>query len=189
MTERADRLATERLVLEPLRTAHAAEMVALLDDPELHRYVGGSPLRLHELERRYEHQVRGSSADGTARWFNWIVCDRTSGEAVGYVQATVEVASAVADVAWVIGSRFQRRGYAQEAAAAMTAWLRGQGVTALSAHIHPQNEASRAVARSIGLAPTATSVDGEVRWENEAEAASGDDLRRDPVQPRRRPSA
>jgi len=44
-------------------------------------------------------------------------------------------------------------------------WLRHQGVQTLIAHVHPQHEASKAVARAVGLAPTETLVDGEVRWE------------------------
>ena len=39
-------LSSERLVLEPLRVAHAAEMVAVLDDPQLHTYIGGAPATL-----------------------------------------------------------------------------------------------------------------------------------------------
>ena len=37
-----------------------------------------------------------------------------------------------------------------------------RGVTA---HIHPDNAPSQGVARALGLAPTTTVVDGEVRWE------------------------
>jgi len=161
-----ERLTTERLVLEPLEPRHATEMVRVLDDVELHRYVGGEPLALEELRQRYEHQARGWSADRSQRWLNWVVRLR-SGEAAGYVQATVTVESGEADVAWVIGSRFQGRGYSREAAAAMVSWLRRQEVTEVTAHIHPDNTASNGVARAIGLAPTPVLVDGEVRWQSD----------------------
>jgi RimJ/RimL family protein N-acetyltransferase len=141
-------------------------MAAVLDDPELHRYVGGEPLRLEELQNRYKRQARGRSGDGSERWFNWIVRERRSGDPVGYVQATVEVASGVADVAWVVGSRFQGRGYAREAASGMLAWLRGNGVTGITAHIHPDNGASESVARAIGLSPTSKIAKGEVIWKD-----------------------
>jgi RimJ/RimL family protein N-acetyltransferase len=156
-------LATERLVLEPLRPEHADEMVAVLDDPELHRWTGGEPLGLEQLQQRYRAQARGRSADGSQRWLNWILRERATGRAAGYVQATVEGGSA--DVAWVVGREFQERGYAREAAAAMVAWLREDGVGAVSAHIHPDNVASQRVASAIGLAPTTALRDGEVRWE------------------------
>ncbi|HJU48671.1 MAG TPA: GNAT family N-acetyltransferase [Gaiellaceae bacterium] len=160
----SERLTTERLVLEPLDPAHAVEMAGVLDDPELHRYTGGEPLSLEDLRRRYEIQARGRSADGAQRWLNWVV--RASGEAVGCVQATVGVESGSAEVAWVMGTRFQGRGYAQEAAGAMLSWLRDHGVSRVVAHIHPGNRASEGVARRLGLTPTATIVDGEVRWQD-----------------------
>jgi hypothetical protein len=34
----------ERLDLEPLAVAHAAELAPLLDDPSLHEFTGGAPL-------------------------------------------------------------------------------------------------------------------------------------------------
>jgi RimJ/RimL family protein N-acetyltransferase len=158
-------LETERLVLEPLEPGHAAEMVAVLADAELYRHTGGKPPSDDELRRRYEIQERGRSADGTALWLNWIVRERGTGAAVGFVQATVAVASRTADVAWVVGVAFQGRGYAREAAAAMVDRLREDGVEHVTAHIHPDNVPSQRVASALGLVPTTTVVDGEVRWE------------------------
>ncbi|MGZ4390348.1 MAG: GNAT family N-acetyltransferase [Gaiellaceae bacterium] len=152
---------TERLLLEPLEPAHAVEMAPLLDDPALYAYTGGEPLSADALRARYERQVRGPET-GSGRWFNWILRDRAAGEAVGFVQATVD--DRVADVAWVVASPYQGRGYAREAAAAMVAWLRDGGIERVTAHIHPENAASAAVARAIGLAPTDVVLDGEVRW-------------------------
>jgi hypothetical protein len=40
-------------------------------------------------------------------WHNWIVRSRTTGSAVGYVQATVT--GDTADVAWLVGVRWQRQ--------------------------------------------------------------------------------
>jgi RimJ/RimL family protein N-acetyltransferase len=159
------RLETERLLLEPLAAWHAAEMAAVLDDPELHRHVGGSPATPAELQRRYARQERGASPDGRERWVNWIVRERSSGAAIGYVQATVDDAAGSAEVAWVIGTRFQGRGYASEAAAAMVRRLGEEGVTTVRANIHPGHAASAGVARAVGLEPTTVVVDGEVRWE------------------------
>jgi RimJ/RimL family protein N-acetyltransferase len=71
-----------------------------------------------------------------------------------------------AELAWVIAASHQGHGYATEAAAAVTAWLREQGVTHLVAHIHPDHRASQAVARHLQLHPTEIVVDGEIRWES-----------------------
>lgn len=160
-------LTTERLRLEPLRVDHAAEMAILLDDAGLHTFTGGKPATSDELRDRYTRQIVGRSSDGAQRWHNWVARERASARAVGFVQATVEDedGKSVAEVAWVIGTAYQGRGYAREAAAAMTAWLRSHGVDVLVAHVHPHHEASMAVARALGLHPTRTVVDGEVRWE------------------------
>jgi RimJ/RimL family protein N-acetyltransferase len=160
-------LTSERLSLEPLRVDHAAEMAVLLDDAGLHTFTGGKPATSDELRDRYARQIVGRSSDGTHRWHNWVARERASALAVGFVQATVEDENekSVAEVAWVIGTAHQGRGYAREAAAAMTDWLRSHGVDVVVAHIHPHHEASMAVARALGLHPTSFVVDGEVRWE------------------------
>jgi len=44
--------ATERLLVEPLLQAHAAELFPLLDDPALHEFTGGAPLPLPDLLQR-----------------------------------------------------------------------------------------------------------------------------------------
>lgn len=41
----AERLETERLILEPLRIEHAEEMVLVLGDRRLYAYTGGEPPR------------------------------------------------------------------------------------------------------------------------------------------------
>jgi RimJ/RimL family protein N-acetyltransferase len=65
----------------------------------------------------------------------------------------------------VVSTKQQRQGFAKEAAQALLAWLRERGVASVIAHVHPQHQASMAVARALGLAPTDTVADGEVRWE------------------------
>lgn len=87
---------------------------------------------------------------------------RDIGVLVGTVQATVT--GDAADLAWVVAALHQERGFAREAAAAVQEWLRDAGISRFSACIHPDHLASAGVARSLGLAPTSTVVDGEIRW-------------------------
>jgi RimJ/RimL family protein N-acetyltransferase len=156
---------TTRLRLVPLTRADAADLFGVLDDPGLHRYTGGEPLGERALAERYARLERGASGDGSEVWANWVVRLREHGTAIGVTQATI--AAGAADVAWVIGAAWQRKGYGAEAARAMTSWLRDTGVGTLRAHIHPEHEASARVAAAAGLLATSeTDADGEVIWES-----------------------
>jgi RimJ/RimL family protein N-acetyltransferase/uridine kinase len=162
----ASALHSARLGLEPLTVAHAAEMFPLLDDAELHRFTGGRPLTLEELVARHIRQVAGHSFDHREGWLNWVLRRRDTGQATGYVQATLTRGhdGLRAELAWVITPGQQHQGFATEAAAVVTEWLRRAGVTTCVAHIHPDHTASAEVARRLGLRPTASTRDGEVRW-------------------------
>jgi len=160
-------LGSERLLLEPLRLDHAEEMAPVLDDPGLHAFTGGEPASLAQLRSRYARQVVGHSDDESRRWLNWVARRRDDGRVVGFVQATVSndgEEQLCAEVAWVIGTAQQQRGYAQDAAQLMVEWLRQRGVRVVIAHIHPDHHASSAVARRLGLRPTGDVVNGELRW-------------------------
>ncbi len=154
-----------RLRLEPLRVGHAAEMAIVLGDPDLHLFTGGAPATREELVQTYTRQVAGPP-DGSQQWLNWIVRRRADDQAVGTVQATIGRADGrvVAEVAWVVGTAYQGNGYATEAAQLMVEWIRAKAEVTVIAHVHPDHEASASVARSVGLSPTETVVDGEVRW-------------------------
>jgi RimJ/RimL family protein N-acetyltransferase len=167
-TSPAPVLVTARFALEPLVVAHAREMVGVLADPALYRFTGGEPPSPAALESRFARQAAGRSPDGSARSLVWVIRDRASGRAAGFVQATVsgEAPARAAEVAWLVGTAAQGSGAAAECAAAMVAWLRDDGVGVVRALIHPDHAASAAVARRLGLAPTDERVDGEVRWES-----------------------
>jgi RimJ/RimL family protein N-acetyltransferase len=160
-------LDTFRLTLEPLRVEHAEEMAPLLADPELYGFTEADPPTLEELRARYVRQVAGRSPDGAERWLNWIVRRREDGQAAGFVQATIaeDPPPVTAVLAWMVGGRFQHRGYAREAAGAVTGWLDRVSVRRFVAYIHPEHAASMGVARALDLAPTDDRVDGEVVWE------------------------
>ncbi|WBB76378.1 GNAT family N-acetyltransferase [Micromonospora sp. WMMD1128] len=182
---------TDRLLLLPLGVAHAEEMAAVLADPALHTFIGGGPADPASLRARYERLVAGSP-DPAESWCNWVVQLRDDGRLAGTVQATVTEPEAptrhaatgsaravghrhlddadpvddgpVAEIAWVVGTPWQGRGIATEAARGMVGWLGRRGVRTLVAHIHPDHRASAAVATACGLAPTDVWHDGEVRW-------------------------
>lgn len=148
----------------------------MLADERLYTFTGGEPPTLDELRARYARQVSGRSPDGVERWLNWIMRRREDGLAVGFVQASIsgDPPPPTAVLAWVLGVPFQGLGYAREAAGAVLSSLSAApvGVERFVAYIHPENAPSMAVARALGLAPTAESVDGEVVWERRASAHS-----------------
>ncbi|WP_225094593.1 GNAT family N-acetyltransferase [Streptomyces sp. CoH27] len=156
---------TGRLELLPLSVGHAEEMAAALSDPDLHTFIGGAPDTAQSLRTRYERLVAGSP-DPAVTWCNWVIRLRDSACLTGTVQATVTVGAhgQVAEIAWVVGTPWQRRGFATEAAGALVTWLTERGVRTVVAHIHPDHQASAAVATAVGLAPTGQWHDGERRW-------------------------
>jgi RimJ/RimL family protein N-acetyltransferase len=153
---------TARLDLLPLGVEHAEEMAAVLSDPALHTFIGGTPDTPHALRSRYRRLAKGSP-DPDVTWLNWVIRLREEGCLTGTVQATVGPGP-VAEIAWVVGTPWQGRGIATEATRALVDWLDRQPVRAVIAHIHPEHRASAAVATAAGLTPTAERQDGEIRW-------------------------
>ncbi|MEV8569350.1 GNAT family N-acetyltransferase [Streptomyces sp. NPDC051322] len=163
---------TDRLDLLPLRVAHADEMAEVLSDPSLHTFIGGRPATVEELRARYERQLAGSP-DPAVTWWNWVIRLRAEGRSTegcpvkgsltGTLQATVE--EPVAEIAWVVGTPWQGRGIAKEAAAGLCRHLAGvPGLHEVIAHIHPDHAVSAAVAGAAGLRPTGEWQEGEERW-------------------------
>ena len=155
---------TETVALRPLRVTDAAEMAVVLAHPDLYRYTGGEPPSEADLERLYAIQTRGRSADESEEWLNDIVVVGDAQRAVGFVQATLPTGQRTAEISWVIGQPWQRRGYAGRAARLLTDSLRARGVTQVIAHIHPDHVASQRVAERLCMRPTDVVVDGETRW-------------------------
>ncbi|GAA1311536.1 GNAT family N-acetyltransferase [Brachybacterium tyrofermentans] len=155
---------TETVALRTLRVTDAAEMAVVLAHPDLYRYTGGEPPSEADLERLYAIQTRGRSADGAEEWLNDIVVIGDDQRAVGFVQATLPTDQRTAEISWVIGHPWQRRGYAGRAVQLLADSLRTRGVTQVIAHIHPDHVASQRVAERLGMSPTDVVVDGETRW-------------------------
>jgi RimJ/RimL family protein N-acetyltransferase len=162
---RAEPIGTGRLELLPLRVEDADEMAAVLSDPALYTFIGGAPETAPELRARYTRMVGGSPEPGVV-WCNWVIRLRADGCLAGTVQATVSGSGA--EIAWMVGTAWQGRGIATEAAQGMLRDLEARGVRTFVAHIAPGHAASAAVARALGLTPTEEWNDGEVRWRRPA---------------------
>jgi RimJ/RimL family protein N-acetyltransferase len=142
---------TERLDLEALAVAHAAELAPLLDDTALHEFTGGGAVA------RYARLAARRSPGADQMWGNWVVRVRATGTVAGTAQATLPAGGPTAgpaEVAWVVVGPAQGRSYANEAARSLVALLQAAGWTVV-APIHPGHLASQPVARSAGPSPTA----------------------------------
>ncbi|WP_199550828.1 GNAT family N-acetyltransferase [Streptomyces sp. N35] len=169
-------LRTPRLRLLPVKAEYAAEMARVLGDPALHTFIGGAPEGEQELRARYERWAAGSP-EPQVTWCNWVVELCAQRRFVGAVQATVGPAPAhlsgyaegsrIAEIAWTVGTPWQGRGIAREAACALVAALAQepvQRIAAVIAHVHPDHHASAAVAAAAGLVSTDVVHDGEIMW-------------------------
>ncbi|WP_079064196.1 GNAT family N-acetyltransferase [Streptomyces sp. NRRL F-4489] len=162
----AETLTTARLDLLPLDVGHAEEMAAVLSDPALHTFIGGTPATPQTLRSRYERLTAGSP-DPAISWLNWVIRLRADSCLAGTVQATIAPAGHghVAEIAWVVGTPWQGRGIASEAARALVDWLSRHPIPTVIAHIYPEHQASAAVAAAAGLTPTGERHEGEIRWQ------------------------
>ncbi len=158
-------IGTSRRDLLPLHVEHAEEMAAVLSDPALHTFIGGTPDTPRTLRSRYQRMTAGSP-DPAVSWLNWVIRLRDESCLTGTIQATVSPSGhgPTAEIAWVVGTAWQQRGIATEAAQGLVAWLGRQPVHTVIAHIHPDHRASAAVATAAGLTPTDDWHEGEIRW-------------------------
>ena len=145
-----------------MTTGDVDALFPVLDDQRLHTFVGGSPMSRDALAKWIEFVTPGRSPSGDEIWCNWVVRLREDGQVIGTAQATI--VGEEASLAWTVGTAWQGQGFAKEVAAALAWWAKAHGLVWLRAAIHPEHDASAAVARSIGMAPTPEIVDGEVVW-------------------------
>ena len=137
----------------------------LLKDPEIHAFTRSQPPEsADEVRAKIRRREARRSPAGDELWLNWTLRLIANQSVVGYVQAGVKEGKA--DLAWVVGVRYQRRGYASEASRRVLQWLRDcLGVHEIRASIHPDHVASHRVARSIGLLRSGKPTDeGEEVW-------------------------
>jgi RimJ/RimL family protein N-acetyltransferase len=159
-------LQTSRLDLVPINREHAASMFSVLIDPALYEFTGGSPpVDIETLALKYEYWESRTSPDGSELWLNWVIRLRDSGKLIGHVQAGLDLTHADgADVAWIVGSRWQKHGYATEAAKRVVDWVLELEVPEIRASINPENTASIKVAERAGLVRTNEFSRSELIW-------------------------
>lgn len=117
-----------RLLIEPLRVAHLAELAAQLRHPAVYEHIGGVP-SLEEFVLDRERALRGpNEAARGETWLNFLVRERSSNAMLGRLEATVH--DDIAEVAFLFGPSHWGRGLALDA----LAWLHEEVIRSCGVH-------------------------------------------------------
>lgn len=144
-------LSTDRLVLEPITVEHAPEMAQVLSDPELYHFIPSDPPSIADLVERYRRWMARISPRQDELWLNWAARRRLDGHLVGHFQAGLNE-QRDATIAYMVGCRYQRRGYALEALVAICSHLRNVfDAKRIRAWIDTRNHASIELVRKLGM--------------------------------------
>jgi len=153
--DRASPIAFEspRLVVESLRTAHAAELFGALRDPRVYTFISDDPpSSVGDLEARFGRYLKGPAPFSGALFLNWAVRLKTGEGYIGTLQATIDIGRRRASVAYLLGPEFWGKGLGSEAVQALLAWLFSRGdVDSAEARIDTRNDRSILLVRRLGF--------------------------------------
>jgi RimJ/RimL family protein N-acetyltransferase len=140
---------TERLALRPLREADVEPLYAIMQDPDVMRYIGDR--QIPTLQDTWR---------GVAAWIGhwalrgyglWAVEERGSGDLIGRIGLHYPIGWPGPEVGYMLGKRWWGRGYATEAATGAMDWgFETIGFDRLISLIDPGNAASIGVATKLG---------------------------------------
>jgi ribosomal-protein-alanine N-acetyltransferase len=151
-------LETRRLILRRLGEDDVEPLAAIHADPDVMRFIGGVRTRA-QTQARLCDLIENQRRLGFSKW---AVVLRSTGELIGRCGPIVERIDGVSEVevGYDIARSHWGRGLATEAArAAVEHCLSSLGLARVIALIHPQNVASQAVARRIGM-----TYERDVEW-------------------------
>ena len=158
---------TARLELHPM-DAEAVDALLVGDGERLRRLTGARfrepapPPYMAEALPVVRDRLRERPEE--TPWWNWLVLERASGEAVGSVAfgGPANAEGAVL-VGYAIYGDYEGRGYATEAVKAMVGWAFGQpGVREVRALAPVWNTPALRVAENVGMRPVASEEDDDV---------------------------
>lgn len=146
-----DPIFTPRLELRRTRIEDAAAMFEALRDPEMYAYIPRkAPANVADIETRFARVIHETAPDRLDQWLNWTVWLRETGVGIGTIEATVKPDHRT-EIGYSFDPRTWRRGYGKEAVNAMLDHLRACGAACFEASIDIRNDASKALARSLGF--------------------------------------
>lgn len=153
-------LTTERLLLRPFTDADVDFVLDVYSRAEVQRYIGRAPRVMADRAEARAAVARYASFDDGVRGA-WLIADRETGARFGNLLLKSLPASAdeeplppsgETEIGWHLHPTAMHRGIATEAAARVLAHAFESGLPRVLAVTHPDNHASQAVARRIGMA-------------------------------------
>lgn len=142
---------TKRLMLEPLREVHAAELFEVYSDRRMYTFIPQEPpASLEALAARYRFLEARQSPDGAEQWLNWVIRLKSTGVCIGCVQITLSQ-DGRAQLAYDVGVPYWRQGYATEACARVIEALFAQEVVEVWAELDTRNTASIRLLERLGF--------------------------------------
>jgi RimJ/RimL family protein N-acetyltransferase len=140
---------TERLLLRPFRESDVEPFCALMQDPEVVRFIGDHQVpTLEDCWRAIAASIGHWVLRGYGHWAAEI---RGTGELIGSIGVHNPAEWPGPEVAYTLGRRYWGHGYATEGARAAIDWaFRSTALDTLISLIDPANTASIAVALRIG---------------------------------------
>jgi [ribosomal protein S5]-alanine N-acetyltransferase len=144
-------LRTERLTLEPIVVEHAQEMLLVLNETELYKFLPSDPLTLEKLQRLYKIWEKRISKEEDEVWLNWAARENTLGELIGHFQSGVRL-DGDSYIAYIVNSKYQRQGYAYESLIEIIDFLKTyMKLKNIKAWIDTRNKASIALVEKLGM--------------------------------------
>ncbi|MEM8537864.1 MAG: GNAT family N-acetyltransferase [Pseudomonadota bacterium] len=145
-------LTTQRLLLTPFATAHAADLNAIDNEPEVMQFLSkGTPKTLDETRERID-SVRKRWENHGYSW--WTVSLRSTGHIIGAAcaQHTANIPTAEIEIGWRLATAATGHGYATEAGLAAARYIfQNTNASHVIAVAHPDNINSHRVMQRIGM--------------------------------------
>lgn len=155
MARSAPRLETERLILRSLQGSDLDAHAATLGDPEVARFIGGSPFNREDSWRRMLAGLGCWQALGFGPWAVQMKSDRRMVGHCGFFDFERDMRPSIAgepEMGWIFDRSVHGRGVAFEACTAALGWadehLKASSYPAI---IVPGNEPSRRLAMRLGF--------------------------------------
>ena len=147
-------LETERLTLRAHRVEDFTDCAAMWADPNVTRYLRDKPFTEEESWTRFLRYLGHWMVFGFGYW---VASEKVAGKFVGelgfadYKREIEPSLKGVPEIGWVFDSHAHGKGYATEAARAVTAWGDSHfGLVQTACLIDPENAASLRVAEKLG---------------------------------------